>query len=215
MMRVFRRISLCAAVWLLLILVRTGANAQTTYNFTSTLSGSAAQVPIDLDGTNNCTTVNGIVTCPADSDLFTGGGTITGGPEPGQFTNQSVTETIPVSGTGCSVAPGSVKGCSIGSVTNGCLYQNFGGNVVNRQVTTGDLLFAKLTSGKLCINIKPTLPWNFTGNNQFSFIGGTGKFAGATGSGTVSFKGQILQSDPQGHGMSWDTGSITGTITVP
>jgi hypothetical protein len=214
MMRVFRRISLSAAVWPLLILVRTGANAQTTYNFTSTLSGSAVQVPIDLDGNNNCTTVNGIVTCPADSDLFTGGGTITGGPESGQFTNQSVTETIPVSGAGCSVAP-SIKGCSIGSVTDGCLYKNFGGNVVNRQVTTGDLLIAKLTSGTLCINFNTALPWNFTGNNQFSFIGGTGKFAGATGSGTVKFKGQILQNDPQGHGMSWDTGSVTGTITVP
>ena len=52
MMRVFRRISLCAAVWLLLILLRSGANAETTYKFTSTLSGSAAQVPIDLDGTH-------------------------------------------------------------------------------------------------------------------------------------------------------------------
>jgi hypothetical protein len=215
MMKVFRRISLSAAVWLLLILVRTGANAQTTYNFTSTLSGSAVQVPIDLDGTN-CTTVNGIVTCPADSDLFTGGGTITGGPEPGQFTSQSVTETIPVSGTGCSVAPGSIKGCSIGSSSDGCLYKNIGGNVVNRQVATGDLLVAKLTSGRLCINFDtPLPPWSFTGSNQFSFIGGTGKFAEATGSGTVSFNGQILQSDPQGHGMSWDTGSVTGTITVP
>jgi hypothetical protein len=214
MMRGFRRISLSAAVWLLLILVRTGANAQTTYKFTSTLSGSSAQVPIDLDGTN-CTTVNGIVTCPADSNLFTGGGTITGGPEPGQFTNQSITETIPVSGTGCSVAPSSIMGCSIGSVTDGCLYKNIGGNVVNRQVTTGDLLLAKLTSGKLCINFDTALPWSFTGNDQFSFIGGTGRFAGATGSGTVSFKGQILQNDRQGHGMSWDTGSVTGTITVP
>jgi hypothetical protein len=214
MMRGFRRISLSAAVWLLLILVRTGANAQTTYNFTSALSGSSAQVPIDLDGTN-CTTVNGRVTCPADSILFTGGGTITGGPEPGQFTNQSVRETIPVSGTGCSVAPSSIKGCSIGSVTDGCLYQNIGGNVVNRQVTTGDLLLAKVTSGKLCINFDTALPWSFTGNNRFSFIGGTGRFAGATGSGTVSFKGQILQNDQQGHGMSWDTGSVTGRITVP
>ena len=214
MMRVFHRISVSAAVWLLLILVSTGANALTSYNFTSTLSGSAAQVPIDLDGTH-CTTMNGIVTCPADSDLFTGGGTITGGPEPGQFTNQSVTETIPVSGTGCSVAPSSIKGCSIGSVTNGCLYKIIGGNVVNRQMTTGDLLFAKLTSGALCINFDTALPWNLTGNNQFSFIGGTGRFAGATGSGTVSFKGQILQNDPQGHGMSWDAGSITGTMMIP
>ncbi len=214
MMRIFRRISLCAAVGLLLILVRTGANAQTTYNFTSTVSGSSAQVPIDLDGTN-CTTMNGILICPADSNLFTGGGTITGGPEPGQFTSQSVTETIPVPGTGCSVAPSSIKGCSIGSVKDGCLYKNIGGNVVNRQVTTGDLLIAKLTSGKLCINFDTALPWSFTGNNQFSFIGGTGGFAGATGSGTVSFTGQILQNDQQGHGMNWDTGSVTGTIMVP
>jgi hypothetical protein len=214
MIRVFHRISLSAAVWLLLILVSTGANAQTTYHFTSTLSGSAVQVPIDLDGTH-CTSVNGIVNCPADSDLFTGGGTITGGPEPGQFTNQSVTETMPVSGTGCAVAPSSIKGCSIGSVTDGCLYKIIGGNVVNRQMTTGDLLFAKLSSGALCIDFDTALPWNLTGNNQFSFIGGTGRFAGATGSGTVSFKGQILQNDPQGHGMSWDAGSITGTIMIP
>src|SRR5689334_6954493 len=111
MTRGFRRISLSAAVWLLLLAVSTGASDQTTYHFTGTLSGSSAQVPIDLDGTN-CTTVNGMVTCPADSELFTGGGTITGGPEPGQFTGQSVTETAPVSGTGCSVAPSSIKGCS-------------------------------------------------------------------------------------------------------
>ena len=125
--------------------------------------------------------MNGIVTCPADSDLFTGGGTITGGPEPGQFTSQSVTDTIPVLGTGCSLAPGAIKGCAIGSITDGCLYQNIGGNLVNRQVTTGDLLLAKLTSGKLCINFDTALPWSLTGNNQFSFIGGSGKSAGATG----------------------------------
>jgi hypothetical protein len=132
-----------------------------------------------------------------------------------RFTSQSVTETAPVSGTGCSIAPSSIKGCSIGSVTDGCLYKNIGGNVVNRQMTTGDLLFAQLTSGTLCINFDTALPWSFMGNNRFLFIGGTGRFARATGSGMVSFKGQTIQNDPQGHGMSWDAGSVTGTIRVP
>ena len=179
-----------------------------------TFSGSSVQVPVDLDATH-CTSINGITTCPSDSALFTFGSTISGGPEPGQFTGQVVSESVPVSGTGCSLAAGTIEGCSIGSVTNGCLYKYIGGNSFNRQVTTGDVLVATLTSGTMCVNFTTELPWNFNTSGQFAFTHGTGKFAGVTGSYTVSASGQIVQNDKQGHGMAWDTGSGNGTITVP
>src|SRR5215813_1366247 len=77
----------------------------TTFNFTGTFSDTSVNVPVDLDS-NNCSPVNGLTTCPADSAVSTGGGTRrSAGPENGPNTFQTVAETVFVPGTGCSFAP--------------------------------------------------------------------------------------------------------------
>jgi hypothetical protein len=64
----------------------------------------------------------------------------------------------------------------------------------------------------------------FSGNITVcnSYDPGTGKLSGATGSGSTTFHGAILQNDSQGHGMSWNAGfqhrsdhdSLTGTAAA-
>jgi len=78
-----------------------------------------------------------------------------------------------------------------------------------------NLLFQTITSGSICIGVFGPLPWSFEGQEQLTFTGGTGKLSGATGSGSTTFHGAILQNDSQGHGMSWNAGSRTGQITIP
>jgi hypothetical protein len=210
------RLTFCAVSAALTLFVLAPATASAkTFTIASTSSGSNANVPIDLDG-NNCGPVNGAITCPADSVLSTGGGTSRGfAPDSGPFTFQDVSETAPVPGTGCSFAATSIQSCTIGSVTDGCLYNYVGGNGVSRNTSTGDLEIFTYDSGTLCINLDTGLPWSFVGQIQATITGGTGNLSNATGSFTSTFQGQILQNDPQGHGMSWFSGSSKGTLTVP
>ncbi len=198
----------------LLALTQSDAAAAKTSTFTFTFSGSGVQVPVDIDG-NGCITTNGLFICPADSALTTSGGTALKGPEPGPNTAQSVTETVPAPGTGCSFNPGSIQSCTIGSATDGCLFNFVGGNAVTRNTASGDLVFESITSGTLCINVSGAPPWNFEGQEAWTITGGTGKVNGASGSFSETFQGQILQNDPAGHGLAWSNGSGTGTITVP
>ena len=197
----------------LLVLTQSDAAAK-NYAIASTTSGSSAQVSIDLDG-NNCVTANGLFICPADSALSTDGGNASKGPETGPFTAQDVSEAIPASGTGCSYNPGSIQSCTIGSATDGCLFNYVGGSGVTRNTASGDLSFASLTSGTLCINVNGALPWNFAGQEVWTITGGTGKVSGISGSFTSTFTGQVLQNDPAGHGMSWFASSNTGNAAVP
>jgi hypothetical protein len=186
-----------------------------TFSYQSTASTTGVQVPVDLDG-NNCGLVNGVTTCPADSVLGTSAGTSRGaGPDTGPFTDQTLVETASAPGTGCSFAPSSQQGCTIGSVTDGCLYNYVGGNGITRNTATGDLAIYTFTSGTLCINFDSGLPFSFEGQLQATFTGGTGSLVNATGSFTSTFHGQILQNDPQGHGLVWDTDTTKGTITLP
>jgi hypothetical protein len=203
-----------AAAIVLLELAFTPFPAQAkTYNYTVTTSGSGTQVPVDLDGTN-CTTSGGITTCPADSVLSIGGGNENGGPEPGRFTFQGVSEAGPVSGTGCSFAPSSIQGCTIGSISDGCAYTYLGGNTVDRNSPSGDLTFSTLASGSICINFDTPLPWSYVGQQTWIIAGGTGAQKGATGTLTSNFSGAILENDPQGHGLSWFTSINNVTITT-
>jgi hypothetical protein len=210
------RLTFCAASAALTLFVLAPATARAgTFSFTSTSSGSGAQVSVDLDG-NNCGLVNGVTTCPADSVLSTGGGTSRGfAPDSGPFTFQDVSEAVPAPGTGCSFAASSIQSCTIGSVTDGCLYNYVGGNGVSRNTSTGDLEIYTYDSGTLCINLDTGLPWSFVGQIQATITGGTGHLSNASGSFTSTFQGQILQNDPQGHGMAWVSGSSKGTLTVP
>jgi len=81
---------------------------------------------------------------------------------------------------------------------------------------TSDQLFAAATV-TLCLNqTSPDLPFSYTGNA--TYIGGTGKFAGATGTFNFQGKGKYLVFGLKGgvfggFGQINETG--TGTITLP
>jgi hypothetical protein len=57
---------------------------------------------------------------------------------------------------------------------------------------TGDQLFFKTTLATLC-GYFATFPFTFTSSAQFEIIGGTGKYAGATGTSKAHFTGSYLQ----------------------
>jgi hypothetical protein len=78
---------------------------------------------------------------------------------------------------------------------------------------TGDFLIQNLVSGTQCFNIRAPFPIPFNGTLIVRNVGGTGKFAGATGTETLNFSGQYL---------SCNTGCIgyvrhdeTGNVTTP
>ena len=77
---------------------------------------------------------------------------------------------------------------------------------------TGEQLFLTYTSGVQCLDLT-TL--TFTYHLQGTFTGGTGRFVNATGpfedkdNGT----GAVLVSDPQGHFLANEAGTVTGTLS--
>ena len=160
--------------------------------------------------------------CADLSSLGTFAGKQSGGIEAGELTGQSVNETEPVPGTGCLIAPAAIQSCTIGSVTNACEYQSVGGTVAARFSSTGDIETAKRISGTVCVDfssgtgtLPPKLPFNFIVSSSFAITGGSGRFAGATGTITENDTGQLLSTDLQGHDFGWAQGSFTGTINKP
>jgi hypothetical protein len=66
---------------------------------------------------------------------------------------------------------------------------------------TGDVLVQNLVSGEECISNTPPSPpppASFDGTIILNNIGGTGKFAGATGTETLHFRGQYLSCGDNG-----------------
>lgn len=71
-------------------------------------------------------------------------------------------------------------------------------------------LFASVSDGWMCLN---TLNGQFTGGvTEGVFLGGTGKFAGMTGSFTGPFSGQNMMS-PGGAGLIAISGTMEGGLT--
>ena len=187
--------------------------------FKGTFSGSSANIPLDID-VDSCTTTGGVTVCTDMSALGSLAGKQSGGIEAGHFTFQGVSETDAVAGTGCLLSP-TQQSCTLGSVTNACEYQYVGGSGATRFSSTGDILTSTLTSGTLCIDYSNgtgttiQLPFNVTGSDTSNLTGGSGKFAGATGTSTSQFNGQVLSADFQGHAFSWSQGSYEGTVVKP
>jgi hypothetical protein len=83
---------------------------------------------------------------------------------------------------------------------------------------TGDLLFSDLVSGTLCVDLTPGVPpFSFQGVIDASLTGGTGRFAGVSGTYTENSGGQFLSctlgSGPCiGYGLKMVKG---GTIKFP
>ena len=87
---------------------------------------------------------------------------------------------------------------------------------------TGDQLFGKNTSATICINFSsfPTPPFPFTVSGQGVTTGGTGKYTGATGTGSFRTVGSYLQFGFKGgNGVFGAFGQYTftsdGTLTLP
>jgi hypothetical protein len=85
---------------------------------------------------------------------------------------------------------------------------------------TGDQLFFKTTSSTLCGNFS-TFPFTFTTSVQYEIIGGTGKTAGATGTGESHASGSSLAAGCKGGcpGPFGDFGQFTftsdSTVNLP
>jgi hypothetical protein len=99
-----------------------------------------------------------------------------------------------------------IKSCTIGSVTTGCEFQEVAGNVVDRDSATGDIEILQLAAtpaSTSCVDLSSGVPpFNFTYAEHFNIVGGTGKFAGVTGSLTATGFGQSLSSDAAAHGLA-------------
>ena len=167
---------------------------------------------MDLDDGDSCTGTPPV--CTDLSRLDTIAGKTSGGIAGGQSTGQSVVELEGVPGAGCAIAP-TIKGCTLGAEVNACEFQSVGvGTKADRYSSTGDILTGIIPPGgeTLCFD---SATGNHAGSATGSITGGSGKFAGVTGTFTESFNGKTLSSDPQGHSFGWFQAQLTGTVTGP
>ena len=84
---------------------------------------------------------------------------------------------------------------------------------------TGEQFFFKVTSATLCAQFA-TFPFLATSSSQLEIIGGTGKYAGATGTSKAHFTGSYLQFGCKGGagpcgGFAQFTFTSDGTLTLP
>jgi hypothetical protein len=175
-----------------------------TETISGSYSGSTATTGFDFDNDN-----------PSDqSGDLSAAGTQQGA---GQFNMRRVTEIEPVPGSGCGAFP--AKGCNIDGVTDGCLFTSVGSFGAFRFNSSGDILIFQQTGGTTCINPNTasgvTPPFDFTATLNWSFNGGSGKFAGVTGSAVDTESGQVTVLDHAGHSFGWNAGTYTGTLTQP
>jgi hypothetical protein len=85
-------------------------------------------------------------------------------------------------------------------------------NTVSTDVLSGDQLFGYSTAGTSCLN---PLTGAFTFQGTEIYWGGTGSLTGATGSAQVNSSGFLHICDPAGGCFGNETGTYTGTLTVP
>jgi hypothetical protein len=151
-------------------------------------SGTSYTVPMDVDGDG-----------PAQSSVatYSGKGTF------GQFSGQGVSEFAPHPGTGCKIAPTTQAACTLNGVSDACQYDSEGGVSANTYQGTGDVQTFKRASGSICIDFSNGEPYSTDGTVVDMITGGTGRFAGKTGSITTHVWGQMLSMDSAGNGFSW------------
>jgi hypothetical protein len=185
-----------------------GAASASTVNVSGSLSGTSVTVPFDLDKDSS--------SGAGDSVQSTAAGKQNVG---GEFTSQAVTEGDPKPGAGCSTAHTTQAGCTIDGVTNGCLYNLVGGVGVMRFTLNGDISSFQVTGGTECIDFNSSKgfapPFNFSITEAIAYTGGSGRFAGTSGSGTFTGSGRILAADPGFHAFSWFQATYTATMTMP
>jgi hypothetical protein len=198
----------------MLMLLAGGAAYAGTQKFTSSFSGTTANIPLDPDS-DSCTTSGAVTVCTDFSVYFNSASKTTG--IIGDGTAQGVEEYDPVPGSGCNLFGASVPiaSCTLtGSSETGCEFKSVSSAFVVRANVTGDLLF-ETESTTVCEDLSSGPPFNVTASAHETITGGTGKFSNATGASTNAAHGQVLVSDPAGHGFGWFVGNSTGTITTP
>jgi hypothetical protein len=176
---------------LLLLAARKDARANTV-NFKGTFSGSTTTTFFSFDGVN-----------------LAGQGSAAGEQTPGgRFILQSIGEDAP-DGKSCTV-PGGIPNA-------GTEFTLVGEATVLRFEPTGDLLYNHDTSRTTCIDFSSgSPPFPFVGSSSGVITGGTGKYAGASGSHTVSSSGVVLSLPSAGFGaFGAFSGTVTGTMTIP
>lgn len=85
-------------------------------------------------------------------------------------------------------------------------------NSVSTDVLTGDQLFSYSTVGTSCVN---PVTGAYTYQGTFIYFGGTGRMAGATGSSQANTSGFFHICDPTDGCFGSETGTYTGTLTLP
>ena len=223
-MRVMKSVALATS--LLLVGWASEGLATPSQPISGSAQGGTQSVPIDVDS-DSCFTlgVGGPVVCIDSANSATGASgrqKIGPGADEGgggsTFLLSGVNETTFVSGTGCAINPANVKSCTLNGHTDACAFTYEGGTFVNNY-PDGSLLFGTIAAGGTgCIDFNaPTFalpfPTAFTINSTFA--GGTGKYAGATGSSTTTGVGAVLIDDAAGHTVGWFSDSFTGTINLP
>jgi len=87
-----------------------------------------------------------------------------------------------------------------------------GSDSVTTDTSSGDQLWSFSGSGTLCVN---PLTGVFTFQGTYGYFGGTGRFAGATGSTQVKATGRYHVCDPANRCFGNQTGTFTGTLILP
>jgi hypothetical protein len=207
-------LAVCSILGLALAVASSTANAGTK-TFKCSGSGTVVDLPIDPDGDSCFTAANGVTVCTDASGQTDLSGSCSPG---GAFTTKNVVEVDPVPGSGCNIGGTVVPGLASCTLANGgeqgCAFQAVGGAEVDRDKSSGDLLFSTQAQ-TFCWDLSSGPPFNFTGTFENTISGGTGKNAGATGSSSGTFHGQTLTLDPAFHGLGWVEVNSEGTITTP
>jgi hypothetical protein len=174
-----------------------------------------------MDGDSCFTATNGAPICTDTSSRFIAGITCSAGNGTANVTkstgdNLSEYDLVPVTSGGCNIS-GTTEpfaSCTLAnSSEQGCEFKSVGDTEVDRDSSTGDLTFST-DSATLCLDLSSGPPFNYTGTANVTITGGTGNNTGATGTGTGSFHGQVLTSDPAGHGIGWGESTSNVTITT-
>jgi hypothetical protein len=165
-------------------------------------SGRAEARDIQYDGTFSGSVTATAIDTNADG-LKAASFTVNGKTSLGPTDVQAVIEFAPLGPATCPDGQAGIELAPVPEIRRG---------VIRFERKDGDLLLTEVSSQtRLCAS---------PSGMQFldavlDFIGGTGRFANATGSITVTATTQVLFRDAAGHFLGAQSGEFTGTIVVP
>ena len=159
--------------------------AEESLSFSATYGGTIVKTPFDTDGDGALANLNIL---EGNSNL-------------GQFSLQVLDESTR---SDPMICPNGRTGFSVRLVA---------GSSVFRFRRTGDLLFVRPTSQMTCFD--PSTGVSFFQAALGEIMGGTGRFAHATGTLEGEGTARVLLTDPAGNVFAEQHGTIQGTIILP